>query len=94
VAIAKIWVFVGSRANTRDRWHWRELLADGTIVRCSEEFSDYGKTVHSAIRDGFDPARENWLIKAGDFTTFYGPASRASGNPARRRPSSATPCAR
>jgi hypothetical protein len=76
VPLPKIWVFVKSQDGRGERWQWRELLADGTIVRCSEDLTDYGKTVHNAIRSGFDPLREYWLIKSSDVTTYYQPSSK------------------
>jgi hypothetical protein len=76
MANSRIWVFTKHREGSGESWQWRELLADGTIVRCSEDLDDYGKTVHDAIRHGFDPQREYWLIKAGELTTYYRPASK------------------
>ena len=37
-------------------WLWRVLNVDGTIERQSEEFSDFGRAVHDAIRKGFSPS--------------------------------------
>jgi hypothetical protein len=77
--VPNIWIFIKSQDAPADRWQWRELVADGTIARCSEDLSDYGKAVHDAIRNGFDPLREYWLIRTGDLTTYYRPSSKEGG---------------
>ena len=87
MTISRIWIFVRTLEEAADRWQWREVLADGTIVRCSEDLPDYGKTVHDAIRDGFDPLRDYWLIKTGDLVTYYHPGSKGTQRQSNVSPS-------
>ena len=52
-------------------WLWRALNVDGTIERQSEEFSDFGRAVHDAIRKGFSPSDNHWIVETRHDVTHY-----------------------
>src|SRR5688572_9840697 len=65
------WIF--TEAPDRDGWSWRTITPDGGIARVSRCFSDYGTMVSDAIRQGFKPALEHWVVISLHGTTRVEP---------------------
>lgn len=65
------WLFT-ERANTLRRgWTWQLLKDDGSILKESAEFANYGEAVHDAIINGFHPIQDHWVIESKHCVTHY-----------------------
>lgn len=53
------------------RWFWRRLLTNSSVDAKSEAFPDYGRCVSDAIRNGFDPSKQDYSNSSGNYTTHY-----------------------
>lgn len=82
------WVFL---EGPRNEWTWRTIAPDGGIDRVSPVFSTYGTAVLDAIRQGFSPRREHWMVASSSGTTHFRPNAppaedHSPGPPGRRNP--------
>src|SRR5262245_15903205 len=63
--MARRWCFHEGRTSRPNKWTWRILRVDGTIERISEQdFKEYGAVVLDAIRNGFRPKQDHWIIES------------------------------
>jgi hypothetical protein len=81
------WIF--TEAPGRDGWNWRAISPDDGTDRDSKSFPDYGAMVHDAIKQGFQPSLEHWVVVSAHGTTHFepgvppthAPAATPSGTP-------------
>jgi hypothetical protein len=71
--MATRWHFVESDAGDSPQWAWRIVRADGTIDSQSHPFKTYGMAVIDAIKKGFQPRREPWIVATRHTITHYHP---------------------
>lgn len=64
------WEFVLSQDEPR-QWSWRCIAVDGSIDRHSEAYPTYGSAVDNAIKNGFRPAEQHWLVTTDKWTTHF-----------------------
>src|SRR5436190_21698212 len=69
------WEFV--RSANGHQWQWRHVASDGAVQKISVSFDGFGKAITNAIRNGFHPAREHWVIVDERWCTHFEPG----GNP-------------
>ena len=67
------WQFIRDRVH--DSWSWRSVRADGSIERTSAPHAEFGKAVSDAVRNGFNPAGQHWLIADREWCTHFEPGS-------------------
>jgi hypothetical protein len=85
------WQFVVHKNGANETWTWRRSGLDGTLLEVSTDVhATYGKVINDAIRHGFQPRREAWIVTDGGSITHFGPyrGKRAPGK--ARKPSLAT----
>jgi hypothetical protein len=61
------WFFV----DQNNGWRWRRLLLAGEAVTTSEFYEDFGQVVYSAVRAGFSPQEEPWMVVSGNGETLF-----------------------
>jgi hypothetical protein len=71
------WWFKEQRQPKRSRWTWRRMSVDGSIERISCEFGDYGAAVLDALRNGFQPVSDHWIVEGALTTTHFERGERA-----------------
>jgi hypothetical protein len=59
--VVKQWHFVENETQP-GRWRWQLLTADDEIQ--SKEFNSYGDAVAHAIKQGFRPTEDKWVVVA------------------------------
>jgi hypothetical protein len=67
---ARAWRFV-KHPRLPERWTWRLVASDGAIVSESEQFNTYGDAVGDAIRKGFRPSDDHWIVESLQTTQFH-----------------------
>jgi hypothetical protein len=67
------WHFVEQYLGDDTRWSWRVLEADGTIEHQSQSFRTYGEAVNEAIRHGFQPRQQHWIVATRHAITHFRP---------------------
>jgi hypothetical protein len=73
------WVFVeGPKQN---EWTWRTIAPDGIVERVSHSFTDYGAVMLDAIKQGFRPRREHWVVITPHGTTHFKPNQPVVAHP-------------
>ena len=82
------WVFL---EGPRNEWTWRTITPDGGIDRVSRAFSTYGTAVLDAIKQGFRPRGEHWMVVSLTGTTHFTPNAppadgHSTGPSGRRNP--------
>src|SRR5688572_32003188 len=85
--MARRWIF--TEAPGRDGWSWRITSPDEGIDRSSKGFPDYGAMVHDALKQGFHPSLEHWVVISAHGTTHFEP-----GMPPTHAPAAGLPGAR
>jgi hypothetical protein len=74
---ATLWQFVMKRNGSRESWTWERTAADGSVEASSTgDRPNYGDIVYDAIRHGFHPKQQPWVVTDGKFTTHYFPDGR------------------
>jgi hypothetical protein len=68
----KVWRFV-ERVNSPARWTWQLLGPDGAIAQESEQFNSYGDAIAHAIRFGFRPSDDHWVVEGLHTVTHFTP---------------------
>lgn len=90
------WHFVEGYEGEATFWSWRTINGDGTIETQSASFSTYGQAVSEAIRNGFQPRLQHWVVATRHTVTHFRPgqqpltvpvsdAEAASGSPRSRK---------
>ncbi len=67
------WQFIRDRVH--DTWSWRSMRMDGTTDRMSASFTEFGKTVSDAVRNGFNPSGQHWVIADREWATHFEPGA-------------------
>ena len=67
------WHFVEEYLADATRWSWRVLEMDGTIERQSQSFPTYGEAVIEAIRHGFQPRQDHWVVATRHAISHFRP---------------------
>jgi hypothetical protein len=70
---AKIWQFVQHKTRSAESWTWRRQSVDGAIEEISEPHDNFGKAVSDALARGFQPRKQHWLTKSGNWITHFAP---------------------
>ena len=52
-------------------WTWRLLGADGCIEHQASGFEQYGLALEDAIRNGFRPKEDDWIVDAAHEVTHH-----------------------
>jgi hypothetical protein len=75
---ATLWQFVMKKTGSGESWTWRRTAADGSVEAASTgTHGNYGDVVYDAIRHGFHPKQEQWIVTDGAFSSHYFPDGRA-----------------
>jgi hypothetical protein len=61
------WYFVAQN----NGWRWRRLLLAGEAVTISEFYENFGQVVYSAMKAGFSPQQESWMVVSGSGETLF-----------------------
>jgi hypothetical protein len=67
------WHFVEGYEGDATYWSWRTVSGDGTIETQSASFSTYGQAVSEAIRNGFQPRLQHWVVATRHTVTHFRP---------------------
>ena len=67
------WQFVEGYEGNTTHWSWRAVRGDGTIESQSEQFSTYGQAVSEAIKNGFQPRQQHWVVATRHTVTHFRP---------------------
>jgi hypothetical protein len=67
------WHFVEGYEGDFTYWSWRVLNPDGTVESQSQSFSTYGAAVNEAIRNGFQPRQQHWIVATRHAITNFRP---------------------
>ena len=53
-------------------WTWSVIATDGSVARTSQQhFADYGAAVCEAIRNGFRPTEDEWVVESLKSNTYF-----------------------
>jgi hypothetical protein len=65
------------KTGSEESWTWQCTGADGAVeARSSGPHSNYGDVIYDAIRHGFHPKQQPWIVTDGSFTSHYFPDGR------------------
>src|SRR5688572_17428804 len=67
------WQFVEGYEGNATYWSWRTVKGDGSIESQSESFSTYGQAVSEAIKNGFQPRLQHWVVATRHTITHFRP---------------------
>jgi hypothetical protein len=70
---AKVWQFVQHKTGSAESWTWRCLFADGATGEISQPHASFGKAVTDALARGFQPRKQHWTTKSGNWITHFAP---------------------
>lgn len=98
---AILWQFVLHKNGASEVWTWRRSRMDGAPLEVSAEaHPNYGKVINDAIRHGFRPQQEPWVVTDSVSITHFEPLPRVRrarkgkkappGAPKKKRNSRAT----
>ena len=65
------WQFIEDHEHGEISWAWRLMGADETIEQHSPQFSNYGAAVNDAIRHGFRPPEQHWIVVTPGTITHF-----------------------
>jgi hypothetical protein len=89
---ATLWQFVMEKTGSEESWTWQCTGADGTVAaRSTIRHSNYGDVVYDAIRHGFHPKQQPWIVTDGGFTSHYFPDGKAPQSGVSPRPAPLAP---
>jgi hypothetical protein len=71
------WQFIEDQEHRAIYWTWRTMRGDRTIETQSPRFKSYGATVADAIRHGFQPRRQHWIVITAHGITHFRPGEPA-----------------
>ena len=74
------WQFVEDPGKD-SQWAWRTVRADDAIDKHSGRFATYGLAMIDAIRNGFQPREEPWLVITSDTITHFHPGRKPMSMP-------------
>jgi hypothetical protein len=73
----KRWYFAEHDKQLRARWIWRVCRADAVVEQTSGSFETYGAAVVDAVRNGFRPHEDRWIVESTHAVVRFGRGSRA-----------------
>jgi hypothetical protein len=74
---ATLWHFVMEKTGSGESWVWRRTGPDGLVEAVSSgHHGNYGDIVYDAIRHGFHPRQQPWIVTDGGFTSHYFPEGK------------------
>ena len=71
------WQFVEGYDYESTYWSWRSMSADGTIEYQSPSFASYGLAVDAAIKRGFRPREQHWVVVTRHSLVHFRPGEPA-----------------
>jgi hypothetical protein len=84
---ATLWQFVMQKTGSGESWTWNRTGADGSVEASSTgRHANYGDVVYDAIRHGFHPKQQPWIVTDGGFTSHYFPDGRPPQSAGSPRP--------
>jgi hypothetical protein len=63
-AFMKRWEFTEHDEHARVWWTWQMATSEGGTEKGSEGFRSYGEAVADAIRKGFHPRNDDWVVES------------------------------
>ena len=54
-------------------WTWRQLSIDGSIAHISSPLQDFGAAISDAIKHGFRPKEDHWVVTNRTGSTHFPP---------------------
>jgi hypothetical protein len=73
------WFFVDQSNGATKPWRWRRLLLAGEAVTTSEFYEDFGQVVYSAMKVGFSPRQEPWVVFSENGETLFEATTEPQG---------------
>jgi hypothetical protein len=70
----RIWQFMEVVDGGPSTWTWRVLGPSGNLETTSEPHRNYGAAVTDAIRHGFLPSNDHWVVITSAGVTRFEPA--------------------
>lgn len=67
------WQFVEGYEAESSHWSWRIVNVDGSMDSQSPPFGTYGLAVSDAIRSGFQPRQQHWVVATRHTVTHFRP---------------------
>ncbi len=68
------WAFI---LHDENQWIWRQLRIDGSIeLHSSSQFPGFGVAVVDAIKHGFSPKEQHWVMTNKTGTTHFHPGNK------------------
>ena len=67
------WHFVEGYEGDSSHWSWRTVNVDGTLESHSPPFKTYGIAVSDAIKNGFQPRQQHWVVSTRHTITHFRP---------------------
>jgi hypothetical protein len=67
-----------------DRWQWQRITPDGSVENASDPQNGIGPAMSHAVRHGFNPSRDHWIISDNVSTTHYRPGAAPTNHCAPR----------
>jgi hypothetical protein len=75
----KTWQFMEVADGGPDVWTWRVLGPAGNFEEVSEPHHHYGSAVTDAIKHGFLPSNDHWVVITSAGVTHFEPAGSRHG---------------
>jgi hypothetical protein len=89
---ATLWQFMMKKTGSAESWTWRRTAADGSVEAISTgTHGNYGDVVYDAIRHGFHPKQQQWVVTDGASTSHYFPDGRPPEQGGTRRAQAPVP---
>jgi hypothetical protein len=65
------WELIFTNGPDKGSWIWRLLRIDGSIEQMSEPKPDFGRAMRDAMKNGFKPSEDFWVIKRQNWITYF-----------------------
>lgn len=62
---------------TGHTWTWHRLRKDGSIELTSSRLPDFGAAVDDALKHGFNPNDQHWVVRSKSLMTRFPPGEKA-----------------
>jgi len=83
----KVWQFMEAAEGGPVSWTWRVVGASGNLEAISAEpHQNYGSAVTDAIRHGFLPSSDRWVVITSAGTTRFEPTGTTREHPEVEKP--------
>jgi hypothetical protein len=81
----KIWQFMEVVDGGPNVWTWRVLGPSGNLEKNSEPHGNYGAAVMDAIKHGFLPSNDHWIVITSTGVTRFEPGGKTREHRAAER---------